>query len=81
MKQIHGVPDLTIAVLSSGNSNHDLVTKKDLYQKFSVQEYWVVTPATKETIGFVLKNGSYSESGRYTGKIRSVILYNTYFEF
>jgi len=78
---IHGVPDLIIEVLSPGNSNHDLVTKRDLYQKFGVQEYWVVTPATKETIGFVLKNGSYSESGRYTGKIRSVILYNTSFEF
>ena len=48
---------MTIAVLSPGNSNHDLVTKKDLYQKFSVQENWVVTLATKETMGFVLKNG------------------------
>ena len=78
---IHGVPDLIVEVLSPGNSNHDLVTKRDLYQKFGVQEYWVVTPATKETIGFVLKNGSYSESGRYMGKIHSVILDNTSFEF
>jgi Uma2 family endonuclease len=75
------VPDLIIEVLSPGKSNHDLVTKKDLYQKFGVQEYWIVTPETKETRGFLLKNGSYSESGRYTGKIRSVILDNTLFEF
>jgi Uma2 family endonuclease len=78
---IHGVPDLIIEVLSPGNSYHDLVTKKDLYQKFGVQEYWVVTPETKETIGFILKTGSYSESGRYKGKIHSVILDNTAFEF
>jgi Uma2 family endonuclease len=78
---IHGVPDLIIEVLSPGNSNHDLVTKKDLYQKFEVQEYWIVTPETKETRGFLLKNGSYSEFGRYKGKIHSVILDNTTFEF
>jgi Uma2 family endonuclease len=78
---IHGVPDLIIEVLSRGHSNYDLVTKKDLYQKFGVQEYWVVTPETKETIGFVLKNGSYSESARYSGKIHSVILDITSFEF
>jgi Uma2 family endonuclease len=78
---IHGVPDLIIEVLSPGNASHDLITKKDVYQKFGVQEYWVVTPATKETIGFILKNGSYTESGRYSGKIHSVILDNTSFEF
>jgi Uma2 family endonuclease len=78
---IHGVPDLIIEVLSPGNANHDLITKKDVYQKFGVQEYWVVAPATKETIGFVLKNRSYMESGRYSGKIHSVILDNTSFEF
>ena len=78
---IHGVPDLIIEVLSPGNANHDLITKKEVYQKFGVQEYWVVTPATKETIGFILKSGSYTESGRYNGKIHSVILDNTTFEF
>ncbi|HZB13786.1 MAG TPA: hypothetical protein VE467_12190 [Chryseolinea sp.] len=39
-----------------------------MYQKFGVQEYWVVTPATKETIGFILKSGSYTVSGRYKRK-------------
>jgi Uma2 family endonuclease len=78
---IHGVPDMIIEVLSPGNSQHDLVTKRPLYEKFGVNEYWIVTPETKETIGFFLKDGSYVESGRYTGKIHSVLLGDQTFAF
>ena len=45
---IHGVPDLLIEILSPGNRKHDLVTKKDLYEKFGVKEYWIIDPETKE---------------------------------
>lgn len=78
---IHGVPDLVVEVLSPGNAEHDLITKRTLYEKFGVQEYWIITPQTKETIGFTLKNESYLELGRYKGKIHSVLLNNTTFEF
>ncbi len=78
---IHGVPDLAIEILSPSNSDHDLVGKKNLYEKFGVQEYWVVNPESKETVGFVLKNGKYVESGRSMGKIHSVLLENTEFRF
>jgi Uma2 family endonuclease len=71
---IHGVPDLLIEVLSAGNSNHDLVRKKELYQEFGVQEYWIVDPETKESIGFTLKNNIYIECGRFPGKIVSPLL-------
>jgi Uma2 family endonuclease len=77
---IHGVPDLLIEILSKGNSDHDLVLKKNLYEKFRVKEYWVVDPETKETIGFSWNNGTYVESGRYSGMIKSV-LFNQEFEF
>ncbi len=33
----YGVPDILIEVLSEGNRDHDLVTKKELYQKFGVK--------------------------------------------
>jgi Uma2 family endonuclease len=78
---IHGIPDMLIEILSPGNSDHDRVRKKDLYEKCGVTEYWIVAPETKETVGFVLKNGEYSESGRYIAKIRSVLLHDTEFEF
>jgi len=78
---IHGIPDMLIEILSPGNSDHDLIRKKNLYEKFGVPEYWIVSPETKETVGFFLKDGKYSESGRYIGKIHSVLLNNTEFEF
>jgi Uma2 family endonuclease len=78
---IHGVPDFIVEVLSPGNSEHDLVIKRKLYEKFGVQEYWIIIPETKETVGFNLKDGNYVESGRYTGKIHSVLLGNTIFKF
>jgi Uma2 family endonuclease len=79
-ESIQGVPDLLIEILSSGNSKHDKVRKKDLYEKFGVKEYWIVNPDTKETIGYTLKNGEYKEIGIYSGKIESILL-NHSFEF
>ncbi len=78
---IHGIPDMLIEILSPSNEDHDLVRKKDLYEKFGVPEYWIINPETKETVGFFLKDGKYRESGHYVGKIHSVILDNTEFGF
>jgi Uma2 family endonuclease len=71
---IHGIPDMLIEILSPSNEDHDLVRKKDLYEKFGVPEYWIINPETKETVGFFLKDGKYRESGHYAGKIHSAIL-------
>lgn len=75
-----GVPDFIIEILSKGNSDHDLVTKKELYEKFGVKEYWVVNPDTKETIGFNLINNKFVELGRFKAKINST-MFNSEFEF
>ncbi len=71
---VHGVPDLIIEILSPGNSKHDSIIKKNLYEKFGVQEYWIVNPATKEALGYTLQEGVYSEIGLYTAKINSLLL-------
>ena len=78
---IHGIPDMLIEILSPSNSDHDLIQKKDLYEKCGIPEYWIVNPETKETVGFILKDGKFRESGHYVGKIHSVILDNAEFEF
>jgi len=79
-ESIQGVPDLIIEILSPGNSKHDKVIKKELYEKFGVKEYWIVNPDTKETTGYQLKDNVYSELGSFTGRIQSVLL-NSPFEF
>jgi Uma2 family endonuclease len=68
---IHGAPDILLEVLSPGNPDHDLVRKKELYQKFGVKEYWVINPETKETFGFILEGAQYKNIERLTSKIKS----------
>jgi Uma2 family endonuclease len=41
---LQGVPDLVIEILSAGSRKKDLETKKKIYARFGVGEYWVVDP-------------------------------------
>ncbi len=41
---IHGVPAILIEILLKGNNDHDLIRKKDLYERIGVQEYHAVDP-------------------------------------
>jgi len=48
-KNVQGAPDLVIEILSDSTRGIDEGTKRERYEVFGVQEYWVVDPA-KETI-------------------------------
>jgi Uncharacterized protein conserved in cyanobacteria len=71
---IHGVPDLLVEILSSGNKEHDLIKKKDLYERFGVKEYWIVDPETKLALVFQLQNSKYTKIGESIGTIESKLL-------
>ncbi len=45
-----------------------------LYEKFGVQEYFVVDPNLKSVDSFFLKDGQYEDQEVITGKINSQIL-------
>jgi Uma2 family endonuclease len=43
-KHVHGAPDLVVEIVSPGTRKTDEVTKRKLYARFDVREYWVVDP-------------------------------------
>ena len=51
-KSLRGAPDLVVEVLSPAASKIDLRVKKRIYERYEVQEYWLVDPAhaTVETM-------------------------------
>jgi len=43
-KNVQGAPNIAVEVLSGGSRRNDEVTKKRLYERFGVDEYWIVDP-------------------------------------
>jgi Uma2 family endonuclease len=41
---IQGAPDIVVEILSESSRKKDEVIKRKLYERFGVQEYWVVDP-------------------------------------
>jgi Uma2 family endonuclease len=71
---IHGVPDVLIEVLSPGNRDHDLILKKQLYERVGVKEYWIVDPDTKSTLVYELTPSGYRLAAEDVGVIKSGLL-------
>lgn len=62
-----GAPDLTVEILSAGNSQKEMRTKLRLYEENGVKEYWVVDFIHEQVHQFVL-----NESSAYNPPIISV---------
>lgn len=54
-----GIPQLIVEVLSPSNSDDDLIVKKDLYEKYGVPEYWIVSPMSRKIWIYELVNNKY----------------------
>jgi len=56
---IEGAPDLLIEILSPSNPEHDRLTKRALYARGGVREYWLVSPEAASIEVLVLDGGSF----------------------
>jgi Uma2 family endonuclease len=74
----HGVPDLLVEILSPGNRKHDVVRKKELYERFGVKEYWIVDPESRVATGYTLENKSYTLIREESGIIHSKLLQSSF---
>lgn len=58
-KGCNGAPALIIEVLSPSTALKDFNEKFNLYQKYGVQEYWIVDPGNQTVHVYALQDGSY----------------------
>lgn len=56
---VEGVPELIAEVLSPSNPGHDRVTKRNLYARAGVREYWLVSPEAAVIEILVLRGDTY----------------------
>jgi len=54
---VHGVPDFVAEILSRSTMYRDLTTKKNIYEKNGVKEYWIIDQWGKTVSVYLLRDG------------------------
>lgn len=54
---VFGAPDLVIEILSPSTAERDMQTKRQIYGKYGVREYWIVDPKSR-TVEVLTQQGS-----------------------
>ena len=61
-KNIQGVPDLVIEIISESTRKTDETTKKKIYEQYGVLEYWIVDPELALVKIYRLTDGRYGRA-------------------
>ncbi len=64
---VEGPPALVVEVLSPSNAGHDRITKRALYARAGVPEYWIVSPEAATIEVLTLHDGHYDVHARVGG--------------
>ena len=62
---IQGAPDLIVEILSPSTGRLDMTTKRDLYARHGVAEYWIADPDARTIAVMVLTDGVFEVSDEY----------------
>ncbi len=58
---VRGAPDWIVEVLSPSTASRDQITKRNLYERHGVGEYWLVHPVDRVLTIYRLENGEYGK--------------------
>jgi Uma2 family endonuclease len=74
-KRVHGAPAFLIEILSPGSIKRDALTKRGLYERNGVREYWIVDPKAK-TLAQLVRRGEHFELTEFKegDTVRGVVL-------
>ena len=61
-----GSPNMIVEVVSPYNPSNDYIRKASLYEKYKVQEYWIVNPMKKNILVYNLTNNGYDTPNIYS---------------
>ncbi|MBF0608573.1 MAG: Uma2 family endonuclease [Candidatus Magnetobacterium sp. LHC-1] len=56
---IRGVPDMVCEIVSKGSLTKDTVTKKEVYERYKVPEFWLVFPELETIQVFTIEGDQY----------------------
>ena len=59
--KVKGIPELVVEILLPSNPEHDLKTKRAMYERCGVPEYWIVFPDEHQIAQLKLVEGAYVE--------------------
>jgi Uma2 family endonuclease len=77
-EKVRGAPDLVIEIVSPGSKKNDYITKRGVYEKNGVKEYFIVDPLSKKTTAYFLIDGLFTKQSEKKGKLISKPLKKTF---
>lgn len=63
---LRGAPDVVFEILSPATAARDMGSKRDLYEKHGVREYWIFDPSSKTALVYILRNAIYGKADVYS---------------
>ena len=57
-KGIEGAPDLVVEILSPGTAHYDKGSKRKVYARYGVREFWLVDPQTRTVQVYLLEKNA-----------------------
>lgn len=75
VNRVHGTPSFLVEILSPGSIKHDTLTKRKLYERNGVREYWIVDPKAKTIAQMIRRDEHFELTELAEGDtIKSVVL-------